>query len=381
MTLLIHDSPRNCVVSWGSVAAADGSADAVVLNPWASRWPESSKPSYLVRERASDLHDNGVDVWFDPMTHVLQMDGVGDYRYYAEYDLWSGSSHDLTYVASRSDHIRRVFRIQDQLSTPHLGPTVLLHTGLSATSSIALALAEDAMAIDSSAWLTISGTSSFWSSHDLDAHIGALAQLQPSGWFVSVARPTVTLPSGAGRHEVFGMCRTVRALSEYAPVYVAYGDLAGLPVVAAGASGVGTGWDQQQRSCGYTNFEARDPSVEGGAWYKRPTFAGLLGSLTSNEAVQLESHSGALYRRLGPPAVLDTKEAFLHHARVLAEAVTGIDSQPDYQARYAYLLARYEGAIGNWGSVGAEISTALNHDDWIDELRAGMLDYGAVEGF
>lgn len=381
MTLLLHDSPRNCVISWGIAAKSEGSADAVVLNPWASRWSESSTPSYLVRDRASELQQRGVDVWFDPMTHVLQMDGVGDFRYYAEYDLWDSPARDLNTQGERRDHIRRVFRIQDQLGSPHLAPTVLLHAGLSATSALALACAEDAIDEDNQCWLAIAGTPTFWGSPDLDAHIGALAQLQPSGWFLSVARPTVTLPSGATNQEVFGMCRTARALSEYCPVFVPYGDLAALPAVAAGAVGVGTGWDQQQRNCGYTNFESRGPIGGGGVWYKRPTFSALFGSLTTNEALNLEARDPGLYLRLGPPAVLDTKEAFLHHAQVLASSIRAIVAESSYANRYRYLVHRYEEALANWALVQGAIRTSLGANDWIDELLAGLRAYGAVEGF
>ena len=55
----------------------------------------------------------------------LQMGGVGDFRYYDEFDLWGGPRGDLTTHANRDEHVRKVFDVQDSLGAPHLAPTVL----------------------------------------------------------------------------------------------------------------------------------------------------------------------------------------------------------------------------------------------------------------
>lgn len=382
MTILIHDSPRNCLIKWAIETRSRGVPAEVVLNPFASQWPRSGLPSYLVRERVSELTKGGVGHWFDPMTHVLQMSGVGDFRYYDGYDLWSGARGALSTAADRADHVRRVFALQDRLSSPHLAPTVLLHAGLSSTTQQALELAEEAIAQDSNCWLSIAGTSAFWASGaDLDAHIGALAQLEPEGWFVTMVRTHVVLPVEATADEIHGVCRTVRALSEETRVYLPHGDLAAVPALAAGALAVGTGWDQHQRVCGYTNFAARDPDSEGGAWYERPTLRTLLGSLKKSEALTLETNDRARYLRLGPPAVVGAKESYLHHAAVLGGIVSAIAAIPAYEDKYRLALGLYDSASAEWPQVERITSSALGASDWIDPLRAGLEQYGAEEGW
>lgn len=74
------------------------------------------------------------------------------------------------------------------------------------------------------------------------------------------------MPTGASSEEIFGLMRTTFALSQDRPVRVAYGDLAALPAVAAGAEAVGTGWDMRQRICAYQDFQVRaaDPGAAAG---------------------------------------------------------------------------------------------------------------------
>lgn len=303
MTVLIEDSPRN-LLTWIQDAADQGLTRGAVLTPFATPW--SNRPGSGgrrgAREVADGLRNKGAELWFDATTHVLQMAGVGDFRYYDEYDLWGGLRGDLSTSAAREDHVRLVFAVQDSLGAPHLAPTILLHHGESGTSQQALDLARVAIDLDPTCWLSVAGTAPFWASGAaLDAHIGAFAQLQPAGWFLTVARPILTLPVEADTEEVHGLCRTTRALADHAPVHISHGDLAGLPAVAAGARSIGSGWDQRQRVCAFGSYSARDPNAPGGAWYERPTYRGLLGSLKTSEAAVLASRDIARSTQLGPP--------------------------------------------------------------------------------
>jgi hypothetical protein len=331
---------------------------------------------------ATGLRDVAAEVWFDPSTHALQMAGVGDFRYYDEYQLWRGPRGDLSTPALRDDHLRLVFAVQDRLGSRHLAPTVLLHHGESDTSQQALDLAQAAVDLDPRCWLSIAGTAPFWTSGSaLDAHIGALAQLEPGGWFLTVARPILSLPVEADIEEAHGLCRTTRALAELATVHVSHGDLAGLPAVAAGANSVGSGWDQRQRVCAFGNYSARDPNGAGGGWYERPTFRGLLGSLKVNEAAVLASRDAALAGRLGPPPPPGPREAFLHHLSVLDALIAPIVGQPDYEQRYRALQTAYAAAAIQWPVVVGITGSPLSAADWIEALAAGLNRYGAGEGW
>jgi hypothetical protein len=380
MTLLIEDSPRN-LSAWIMDAADRDLTSGAVITPFASPWA-NRQHRRGTREMAALLHDTGIEVWFDPSTHALQMAGVGDFRYYDEYDLWGGPRGDLATPAAREDHQRLVFDIQDRLGACHLAPTILLHHGESDTSQHALDLARVAVDLDPGAWLSVAGTAPFWASGAaLDAHIGALAQLQPAGWFLTVARPLSTLPVEASVEEVHGLCRSTRALSEYAPVHISHGDLAALPAVAAGATRVGTGWDQRQRICAFSNYSARDPNAEGGGWYERPTLVGLLGSLKTNEAAVLATQDAARATRLGPLPPPGPKEAFLHHLAVLNDIVARLVAQPDHERRYRVLATAYAAAAAEWPTVADITGSPLGAADWITVLANGLGQYAQGEGW
>jgi hypothetical protein len=250
------------------------------------------------------MRDAGARVFFDPETHALQMPAVGDFRYYDEWDLWPSERGALNDVADFREHVRRVFAVQDYLEVPHLAPTMLLHSAHSATSQRALELAEAAMEQDAACWLSIAGDSTFWSGGSaLDAHIGALAQLEAGGWWLTVVRSLPVLPVDALPVEVYGLCRTARALSEDASVHISHGDLAGLPAIAAGATTLGTGWGARQRACAYASYAARDPDAEGGQWFSQATVEGLLSLLVRSEAQVLADRDADLARTLLPGVV------------------------------------------------------------------------------
>jgi hypothetical protein len=382
VSILIEDSPRN-LLAWIESALGSGSAQGAVLSPFATPWITKTGPGG--RRGAQDVAP-AIDalgaVFFDATTHALQMAGVGDFRYYDEYSLWSGARGDLSTPPLREQHIRRVFEVQSSLGAPHLGPTVLLHHGESTTSQLALEVAREAVTQDPDCWLTIAGTAPFWASEGaLDAHIGALAQLEPKGWFISVARPYLSLPVEGDAEEVHGVCRTARALSEYAPVHVSHGDLAGLPAVAAGAQSVGTGWDQRQRVCAFGSYGAREAGAGGGGWYERPTYPGLLGSLKTNESAVLVRRDSARATRLGPPPPPGPKEAFMHHARVLYELADSVLSQPSLESRYRRLDRMYTSAAAEWPAVAAITGSALSSAEWVDQHRSGLRLYGVGEGW
>ncbi len=380
MTILIEDSPRN-LLAWIHTAVNNGVARGAVLTPFAT--PRVAKPHRRsAAAMSNDLVASGAEVWFDATTHALQMGGVGDYRYYDEYTLWGGPRGDLSTTAARHEHLRLVFGLQENMGANHLAPTVLLHHGESNTSQLALEMAQEAAVLEPDSWLTVAGTAPFWSSERaLDAHIGALAQVAPAGWFITVARPLASLPVGAEREEIHGLCRTVRALSEHAPVHISHGDLAGLPAVAAGAFSLGTGWDQRQRVCGFNSYASRDAGGGGGGWYERPTFPGLLGSLKPNEAALLARVDAPRARRLGPVPPPGPEEAFEHHLQALSGLVNRVRATGDFPTMYRELAAMYSSAAAEWTNVQAVTGCTLGPAEWIDGLAAGLSAYGAGEGW
>jgi hypothetical protein len=382
VTLLIEDTARNNLARWTIDAIERGVAIGAILSPFVTGVRGSSYKQGA-QQTVERIHDAGGQVWLDATTHALQMPSVGDFRYYDQWDFWGGEAGDLSSRPMLSDHVARVFEVQSGLGVSHLAPTLLLHHPESTTSERALELAQIAMELDPTAYISIAGDSAFWAAGEaLDAHVGALAQLEPPGWFVTIARAIPVLPASVYADEVFGLCRTARSLSEESTFHVSHGDLAGLPAVAAGATSVGTGWDPRQRVCSYANYMEREETNGGGAWLTRVTFEGLLSVLVRQEAELLMSQDNGRATRLLPGGLppAGPEEAFLWHATTLSRVVRELVAL-DNEAAFRSLLVRYEEAQDEWPIVAALTHTASAGDAWIRPVREGLELYGREESF
>lgn len=380
MAVLVEDTARNCLAAWTERAVAAGTARGAVLSPFATPFHKTTyKQSGL--QTAERLASANAEVWFDASTHSLQMPNVGDFRYYDEWNLWSGTRGVLQTDGDMRDHVQRVFAIQDALGARHLAPTILLHSPQSTTSQQALRLAQIAVSEDPDCYLTIAGDAALWAGGTaLDAHVGALAQLDASGWFVGVARNIAVLPVPAEKAEVHGLCRTVRSLSDDGPVHVSHGDLSALPAVVAGASTIGTGWDPRQRVCAYASYVQRGATGDGGAWFVQCTVQGLVSLLGRADAQLLESQNQPLAARLLPGSVPPGPgENWDRHAGVLTQLITTM--QPSGQTSYQFLSGLYSSARADWDQVVAAIGGTSRADAWLGELSAGLDLFAATEGW
>lgn len=387
MTLRIEDSPRNTIPKWTEEAPASAGVAGVVLSPFTTpRSGTNYKPGmHATIER---LRNAGFEVHVDPASHAMQMPGMGDLRYYDDYDLWSGPRGDISTEAGRREHIRRVFDLQDRHGVQRMAPTALLHTPTSGTSVHALALAHEAAEVCADDGVGciqyVAGSSSFWSGTSLDAHVGALAQIDADGWVISHVHATNALPAPSQPSEVAGLCRTVRSFAELVPlIHVSHGDLAALPLVAAGATSVGTGSDTRQRVCAYSSYAPRDPEPGGGGWFQRPTFEHLCGFLTRQEAAVLENVDGALVARTATGALHadQPQVAFDHHVHCLGSLVQQIASAGTHEDRFWELHEIYDRASAAWTDVESHIRPASAQDDWVEPLRQGLNAYGRAEGW
>jgi len=381
VTVMIEDSARNTVGAWVQEAVNAGVASGVVLSPFTTpRVGNRYKPS--ARDLVRRLLDGGAEVWLDPETHALQMPSVGDFRYYDDWPLWPGPKGRLDSEADIRGHVESVFEAQDYLGLPHLAPTILLHAPQSATSQSALEMARIATELDPDCRLAIAGDPGFWASaRALDAHIGGLAQLEPGSWTVTVVRNLPLLPVQAIPEEIHGVCRTVRALSDDGPVHVSHGDLAALPALAAGANTVGTGWDTRQRVSAYASYEQRDASAEGGNWFQQITFGGLLSQLTQGESAIVVQQDAPLAHRLTPGNVAPgPKEAFMHHARILADVSNALRQRSPVDAHH-YLRDMYQSSRADWPAVAAALGVQSRADAWLAGVESGHALYGRTEGF
>ncbi len=381
-TLLIEDTARNNLASWGAENVARGACRGATLNPFSTA-PVASQSKPSAHRIAEQIRAAGGEVWFDSLTHALQMPNVGDFRYYSQWDLWEGEAGVLTTRANRRDHALRVFEIQDSLRARALAPTVLAHSATGAELVALVSLLEDALDVRSDCWASVSGTPTFWAGGpDLDALVGTLAQLEPAGWFLSVARADDGLPTRPSVSEIAGLCRTVRSLSEFARVHISHGDLSGLPAVAAGAESVGSGWDTRQRVLHYGSFAERTPSTGGGGWFQRPSFEGLLAFIPRSASELMFSQDSALARRVFPGALhpAGPKEAFNHHLDVLGRLTDAVGSG-SYESRWDALCDIYREALSDWPAAAAAAQLTDEADHWVQPFLDGLIEYGDGEGW
>lgn len=382
MRLLIQDTARNNLATWASRAVTDGLATDVVISPFASPVNGNGYKA-SASDNVDRLRDAGATVWFDPMTHALQFPHAGDFRYYDEWDLWDGERNRLTGEQNQKDHIERVLAIQEGLGCMRLAPTIFLSSPSGLLAQLALDIASVAKQVSGNeVWLSIAGDSQFWGTGaELDSFVGALDQLEPAGWYLTVVRSTAAIPQAATPEEVFGMMRTVAALSADREVVIAHGDLAGLPAIAAGASGVGTGWDARQRSCAQSDYVERPEGENGGQWFQRPTLGGLLGVLSRRAYATLRSEDPRRAQRLTPGEIAAGVEpTFSHHLRVLTTLLETL-GRLDGKARVDALSERYAAASADWRAVQAIAGTPEGARHWIDPLAEGVQLFAASEGW
>ncbi len=379
--LMVEDTKRNNLVSWTTEALAGGLVTGAIVNPFCSPAVSTSFKRSAVHQ-AAVLRDLGAEVWFDPMTHVLQMPDADDFDAYDQWGLWDGTRGAVGSRSQRRFHLDRVFSIQDECGVQRLAPTVLLHSASGSEVVASVALLEEGLDIADGCWATIAGTPAFWSDGaDLDGLVGTLAQLPVGGWFVSVVRSTDTFPVRTSADEIAGLCRTVRSLSAFAPVHVSYGDLAGLPAVAAGAASLGTGWDTRQRVCSSSTFEYRAPTG-GGGWFARNTLERLVAFLSRADVARLFRQDPSLGRSVftGDLHPDGPKEAFLHHAASVRSLLDEI-GDGGYRPQWDALTEIYREATAHWPGVQSTAQITEGSGVWIDSLAAGLKAYGADEGW
>lgn len=381
MGVFLGDTARNTLVKWATSAVRGGYATGVYLSPFTSPLLANSfKRS--AKDTSEQVRGAGGEFWFDPMTYALSMPRAGDFRHYDTWSLWDNARGDVSSRAAMRDHIERGYAIQTELSSPLLASALLVSYPDTPASQRALEFSQEAMDADPSAWLTIAGDQQFWGAGaELDAHVGALDQLEPGGWLLVVTRSDNSMPPGATAEEVYGLMRTSFALSQDRPVRIAFGDMAALPAVAAGAEAIGTGWDIRQRICAYQDFEEREGDQNGGGWYQRPTLGWLMGGLSNREYSVLSSENAVLASRLTPGTIGPKPEqAFQHHASILTEIVDELRGLTG-RDRIDSLRRRYVTARPEWREVKRITGATLGPDRWIKPFLDGLELFAASEGW
>lgn len=382
MPIVLHDSGRSGKVGWAVDSVNRDLAAGMILSPFET--PPDDQPRRPSAETCiGDIGDVGGEVFFDPTTHGVLAPGADKFEYYDEWDLWPGGSRgSLTATAVRR-HVDRAMEVQRGLGVTPIAPTLALDSPTSARANIVEDMASMATTIDESAYVAVAGSARFWSAGvDLDAFIGSLARLRPSGWVVTATRESMRYPwPGLDPEEVFGICRTVHGASlRGARVICAQGDLAALPAVAAGADTVGSGWDVRHRMCADDMFRD-EPGIRRTS--ERITHQGLLASLKRPEAERILAGDTALSRRLVPGNIpVGMKPQWRHHLGVAGNAVERIATAGTRRQRVDELRGLYQDVRTNFSlaePLAAPMEAGFN--EWVAPLSAGLEQYAASEGW
>lgn len=379
--VLLHDSSRPGALGWATAGITAGFASGVIISPFAT--PRTALPRQpRAIEVVARIHAEGGTVYFDPTTHGVLAPAADNFATYDTWGLWQGQRAALTRPALLR-HVERTLTVGASLGVQVVAPTLPLDMPTGHNAEVAIEMAEAAVEQDPNAMVAIIGSSGFWASGGaLDAHVGQLVSLRPAGWSVTVTRPSLNYPwPGIDPEEVAGMCRTVHSLSLRGDEVIAANcDLAGLPLVAAGASWVGSGWDLRQRMCAEESFRIRTGMARSSP---RVTHRLLLASLRREEAERLNQADAALSTRLVSGVLpSDQNEHWRHHLRVLSSRADRVLDAGDRQARAQRLGTMYQGATIRFDQVSALIGRlTAGREQWITQLAAGLALYSLREGW
>jgi hypothetical protein len=383
--VLIHDGRRIGHRKWCVDAISGGSADGVVLNPFATpRVAESRHPS--ASDLAKAVHGAKGEVVFDAMTHALFLPSTNKRDFYDAWELWGPAGANLEGAAHQLAHVERVFDRQSQVGAPHLAPTLQLQSPQAPNAYVARDLARVARGLDEDCWQSLVGTRSFWSSGPhLDAYVGSLAALRAPVWIITVANELVVdhVPDLTDTAAFAGLCRTVHSLSLRSRVIVAHGDFAGLPAVAAGADTVGSGWDRAQRTFDPLAFRVdSDPGIRIPASYV--TQGGLNSVLRRDTAEAIERWDAARARAIrGGPMPPSDQAQRMHHLLQLRSAVQQINAAGSRRDRVGVLRNRYRAAVSDYDSLIADLRPVVREADktaWALNPARALEAYAGSEG-
>lgn len=378
--LLLQDSGRPGKTRWATETIARGDAAGIVVSPFFT--PSSAAPRRPSAQQViAEVIGAGGQALYDPMTHAALLPQTNLWETYTSWDLWDGARGDLSTPGLRAGHVLRVVDAQVVLGLPPLAPTVRLDSSVEPNAETSLELAALTRSQGSGIWLPIVGSGAFWAQGRLlDDYVGQIAQLRPAGVSLSVIRTAILYPPDAIAAEIAGLCRSVHSLSLRCEVIVQHADLFGFPALAAGARGIGTGWDLRQRVLAPDGFR-HDTSIRRTA--KRITHAGLYGVLKRPEAERLARLERALSSRLVPGALPpDGNALWEHHLSVLAPRAASIIAMLDRRARSNWLASEYANALNDFRQVEARARPLqFGPASWLEAVSSGLAEYMVGEGW
>jgi hypothetical protein len=182
-----------------------------------------------------------------------------------------------------------------------------------------------------------------------------------------------------------GLMRTVHSLSQRARVIVCHADLAGLAAVAAGASGLGAGWDRGMRVFDPKSFQVSTPGVQIPASYvTQGGLAAVLRRDTGDAIARVLGEPDASRLRGGPMPPNDTFER-THHLRQLSQLISAVDRHGSARDRRVAELRTFYESAGAWfnhllGRLPPKTLQESSRQRWVDQPIEALRTYAVAEG-
>lgn len=388
--LLLHDTTRSVAASWPAKYVAAGLVDGLVvcLHNTPTDGAESSHLKGMTARRDGVLAESGRFL-IDACSHV----DLSDVRIdtYEHWNLWpTGAVGDFVDQATYRAHVERTFDIQRSFGAPLMIPSPPLVRPDSDYAKALLDAIGFGMSVakesgDEPPIITVAGSAPFWSAgKDLDRFFDSATKHRGGGWHLVPIQPSLSWPVELHLAELTGMLRTTATLAlDHSFLFWANADLMGLPLLAAGATHIGTGWDRKQR-CLHPDSHKPIES-EGGSWLGMVTLDRALVAVTEPAATQLEAQAPRLAAQTLPPngTVPAAGGARVsHHIGVLARAAADLATHAPGEARSLHLLDTIYGRARRLvDRVEAESTADRLAEKWLVTQENALEEWRDYEGW
>lgn len=388
--LMLHDTTRTVAATWPERYVTDGLADGLVVCLHNTPTAAEEYPQLKgISARRDGVVAAGGRFLIDACSHVDLTDVRADT--YALWGLWPhGARGDFADQLTYRTHVERTFDVQRAHGAPLMIPSPPLtrpdtEEADALLDAIAFGTRLATQTGDEPPVATVAGTAPFWSAgQDLDRFFDRASRHPVGGWHLVPIQTALTWPVVPHPAELTGMLRTTSTLAlDYNFVFWANTDLMGLPLIAAGATHVGTGWDRKQRCLDPDSHKPLEG--EGGTWLGMVTLDRALVAVAEAAATQLTVQRPRVAAQTLPPngqVPAAGGARVRHHIEVLARAVADLHAHAAGEARSRHLLDTVYGRarrLIDW----VEESTTADQlaAAWISPLERAIDQWRSDEGW
>lgn len=325
--------------------------DGVVLSP-------AHETAASLNQTAAELRDAGVPVSIDPQTYVYSITGASA-REHQEHGLEFAPIHWSIDPSSIEEQVRAVLdaNVSVGASGPFIGPSVLQRGFSDAWAVSALQYARVTARVGSNRdpWASIvvdEAALGNWT--EIEEWLDVATTLSVTGFYIVVAREATSYPAAWDAQRVANLMRlTYRLcmLNDYR-LLLGYADFDGLGVLAAGATGIASGWHY-----GLRVFRS-DRWVPGGYGRQpipRVTSRSLLTPIEARGEVEQVLRTALAAEVIPEARVRDflaegvarwtNQHAHMHHLVELSSAARALTATPDITARLDMLESATRDAV------------------------------------